>query len=82
MTIGQKVQEARRWTAELRSWQRQGDGYYGTVWNDVNKIIADGSEHCILQSAVKYVQDNEDHYLVVTRGWRWKLLKSQEIVLK
>lgn len=79
MTMGSEANNVYQPTAELRNWKKTGRGYSGIVYNDLHKIIQDGSPHNILESAIKHEHDLGEHYLVVTMGWKWKLLKSEEV---
>lgn len=71
-------------TCELRKWTRQdgGSGYAGTVFNDKHKIMEDGQPHHISPGTVKRTLDRGDHWLVITGGWKFKLLKTEEVVPK
>jgi hypothetical protein len=41
--------------------------------------MEDGQPHTIIKNAIKHIHDRGDHFLVVTRGWKFKLLKTEEV---
>lgn len=84
MSMGSQANDAYRPTCELRKWHKTngGMGYSGRVFNDEENIMEDGQIHTISEATIKRVHDRGDHWLVVTNGWKFKLMKDQEIIPK
>lgn len=65
-------------TAELRSWWRSENNFFGKIYGDKHRIFPDGIPHMIVDSNIKSIIEYRDDFIVKTNAWTYQLLKSEE----
>lgn len=80
MTIGQQV-NALQPDAELHKWRRAGNNFIGTVMfaTEHHLQALEGKPYHINMHNYQYELKRDDHIILVTTAWKFKLPLNQEI---